>query len=350
MRWRTPFAFFAPDTSSSRTSPESSPRWEDAQASLLSEPSPLTWPRQGTWDGGCAYELPTWELPTAETAYSSSPLMPTPVAHDDGKTPEAHRRMKANLKGGARTAITSLSVLARADFQQPEEPLLPTPSAWLGRRPENSTADPERAASRMNTGDAGKRSIELPDAIAAEVKMLPTPQSRDYKGRNQRDDSSCLPGALHLLPTPMANPDNPGAGGELRAAVTHGPGRRNRTGVDSWGRPNRGRLLPTPTANDSEAAGSRNLEGSNAHPGVSLTDAVRFGNSTTPRLLPTPTTGETKNGHGRRGRGKTKDSQSGRDLDALAAEWNGESTPTPSSGGNGSSDGQRPVQLTIEDA
>jgi hypothetical protein len=29
--------------------------------------------------------------------------------------------------------------------------------------------------------------------------LLPTPQARDYKGRNQRDDTSCLPGAIvHL--------------------------------------------------------------------------------------------------------------------------------------------------------
>ncbi len=48
-------------------------------------------------------------------------------------------------------------------------------------------------------------------------------------------------------------------------------------------------LLPTPTAGDGKAAGSRNLPGSNAHAGVSLTDVVQTGNSTTPRrLLPTP--------------------------------------------------------------
>lgn len=45
---------------------------------------------------------------------------------------------------------------------------------------------------------------------------------------------------------------------------------------------------PTPTSGDSKGAGSRNLEGSSAHAGVSLTDAVRFGNSTTPRQWMTP--------------------------------------------------------------
>lgn len=38
---------------------------------------------------------------------------PTPVAHDDNKTPEAHLAMKARMPGGPRSAITSLQVLAK---------------------------------------------------------------------------------------------------------------------------------------------------------------------------------------------------------------------------------------------
>jgi len=45
---------------------------------------------------------------------------------------------------------------------------------------------------------------------------------------------------------------------------------------------------PTATAGDAKGSGSRNLEGSKAHAGVSLTDAVRFGNSNTPRRWSTP--------------------------------------------------------------
>ena len=45
-------------------------------------------------------------------------------------------------------------------------------------------------------------------------------------------------------------------------------------------------LLPTPTAGDGKSSGSRNLEGSKAHPGVSLTDAVVYGDSTTGRQDP----------------------------------------------------------------
>lgn len=41
---------------------------------------------------------------------------------------------------------------------------------------------------------------------------------------------------------------------------------------------------PTPTEGDASASGSRNLPGSKAHAGVSLTDAVTVGNSSTPRM------------------------------------------------------------------
>ena len=44
-----------------------------------------------------------------------------------------------------------------------------------------------------------------------------------------------------------------------------------------------GSFWPTPTAGDSKSAGSRNLKGSKANAGVSLTDMIRFGNSNTPR-------------------------------------------------------------------
>ena len=46
------------------------------------------------------------------------------------------------------------------------------------------------------------------------------------------------------------------------------------------------RTWPTPTESDSAAAGNRNLEGSKAHPGVSLTDAVSGGQQ--PRRWSTP--------------------------------------------------------------
>lgn len=43
--------------------------------------------------------------------------------------------------------------------------------------------------------------------------LLPTPTARDCKGRNQRDDASCLPGAVNLLPTTTAGDSKWGANG-----------------------------------------------------------------------------------------------------------------------------------------
>lgn len=57
-------------------------------------------------------------------------------------------------------------------------------------------------------------------------------------------------------------------------------------------------LWPTPTEGDSRSSGSRNLPGSKAHAGVSLTDAVTTGDSTTSRRWPTPTTQDASNDGG----------------------------------------------------
>jgi hypothetical protein len=57
------------------------------------------------------------------------------------------------------------------------------------------------------------------------------------------------------------------------------------TSVSGSGLPER---VPTATAGDAKSSGSRNLPGSKAHAGVSLTDYVKSGNSTTPRRVPTP--------------------------------------------------------------
>lgn len=42
----------------------------------------------------------------------SERMWPTPVANDTNRSPEAYRAMKANMKGGPRTAVTSLQVAA----------------------------------------------------------------------------------------------------------------------------------------------------------------------------------------------------------------------------------------------
>jgi hypothetical protein len=278
--WLEPFAYYNPDSCSSRTFPDWRPRWVPVQGSLLSEPSSPIWPKQGTWDHSYAYELLTSEPPIS--ANGSSCLLPTPAANDDGKTPEQHLEMKANLPGGPRYMITSLAVLARAGFEQPN--LLPTPGANDSTGAEGPTREARQERTRGGTGgpslrdiqhllptptsgdskSSGSRNLEgssahagvsLTDAIlfgnSTTPRLLPTPTGDDANnnGGPAQHERNSLPlnTVAALLPTPMANPDNPGAGGELRAAITHGPGRRNETGVDTWRRPNRGRSLGAST-------------------------------------------------------------------------------------------------------
>ena len=108
-----------------------------------------------------------------------------------------------------------------------------------------------------------------------------------------------------------------------------------------------GALLPTPTAGDASSSGSRNLEGSKAHAGVSLTDAIRYGNSTTPRL-PTPTARDAK-GPGARAPVRASGRVRGRD-EQLTDLWTGAGTARRFDDGKPSSAEEYPNQLTIEDA
>jgi hypothetical protein len=85
---------------------------------------------------------------------ASSSLLPTPVANDDGKTPEAHMAMKAG-------------------FRQP--PLLPSPTASYGRR---------GGQYRSQNAEGGPH---LEEEVA---KLLPTPTSVDYKSSRK----ATLPG------------------------------------------------------------------------------------------------------------------------------------------------------------
>ncbi len=80
-------------------------------------------------------------------------------------------------------------------------------------------------------------------------------------------------------------------------------------------------LWPTPTTGDAKAAGSRNTPGSKAHPGISLTDAVR-GDGGKGRLFPTPHR-NCSTGPGSQGRdgGENLQTQVGGSLNPPWVEW-----------------------------
>ena len=131
--------------------------WKTSQQSLLpdSAQSLETWPRAGMTVDGRAYQhrqpvprttvigggalqsVPTPRANDAEKRGRFDPtnprnglpayalMWPTPVAHDDGKTPEAHMAMKARMKGGPRHTCTSLTVMVKGI----EAGMWPTPTA-----------------------------------------------------------------------------------------------------------------------------------------------------------------------------------------------------------------------------
>jgi hypothetical protein len=287
---------------------------------------------------GVAYELPTWALHISVLEFSSSPgeeLLPTPV-YSDGK---------GSNDGYSRAGSPSLREL-------PD--LLPTPAA------EEARGTAEQHLARKKKADGYDR--EKVTSLGILVKTMPTPTASDASSSGSRnlEGSKAKPGMsltdlvrtgdskTPRLPTPVANDQNPGSGGELRAALMHGPERRNGTGVDSFGRRNLGRvpaILPTPTTQDAHNnAGPSQLERNSP----SLDVAVA--------MLPTPQAREAVRGKGSAERYKGSKSQGGRrsNLDdaVVAVEegspWIGESSLQQSSDGSTSPE-QHPLQLTIED-
>lgn len=160
---------YDPERSSSRTSLVSYRlvMWTQPQASLFgdlpSERFSQTWPTSGMTRRGRAYALP---MSARVIDASASSCLQTPSAAD---------AMGGHLsRGGDRSDELLLKGQVKA--------MLPTP--------------------RREGFDAGNHRGQ-PDSLNQTVRQLPTPTTRDHKGRNQRDDASCLTGAL--LPTPRAS-------------------------------------------------------------------------------------------------------------------------------------------------
>jgi hypothetical protein len=132
--------------------------------------------------------------------------------------------------------------------------------------------------------------------VRTSVSADSAPSSKDLSAWGMTFDGECweLGTRVHLtdatecgssLPTPSANRYGNNRGGK---AGRSGPVRHS---LESMARH---RTWPTPTAGDAKSSGSRNTANSKAHPGVSLTDAVR-GDGGTGRLWPTPTAQDAKN-------------------------------------------------------
>lgn len=217
--------------------------WETPALNLLCghlEPFSQTWPKSGSMRNGSVFPQQQQAPAIFAGASSSSPgLLPTPTAHDDGRSPEAHLAMKARMPGGPRQTITSLSVLARNGLQQPDGDLLPTPLVTnrAGMTPSPATLE-------------GKRGTDLGPAIGS---LLPTPRASARENRQTKRTPSQEVGAhglclaaevLELLPTPNATDGQGGVRAVPESRTHRGPdhGPRLRDLAPA--------LLPTPSVAD----------------------------------------------------------------------------------------------------
>lgn len=203
--------------------------WKTLQCSLLgdSESYSETWPQWGLIHVGVCWEQTKPALPISEneSGFWPTPLesqggyfgdgrpklekavkmWPTPVAHDDGKTPEAQMRMKAGMKGGARHKPTSLNVVVKGV----EMGMWPTPLASDGK-----SGGPNQCG--------GKGDLRLSSAVF----KFPTPRANDAEKRGNFDlenPRNGLPAAVKRFPTPTARDWKSGCASEETRARNSRP-------------------------------------------------------------------------------------------------------------------------------
>jgi len=162
-KWRELSVRYDPDTSSWKTH---RCLWDEDLSACS-----LTLPKWGLMRNGVLSERMTLAHPTAA---NDAGLWPTPVAHDDGKTPEAHMAMKARMKGGPRHKPTSLTVMVKGI----ERGMWPTPCArdhFPAHKPEYIEAKRAQGHGMSNLNDA-----------VAHPHMFPTPTATNTKAHHMR--------------------------------------------------------------------------------------------------------------------------------------------------------------------
>ena len=157
------------------------------------------------------------------------------MAHEDGKSPEAHMAMKARMPGGPRGTITALAVMVQT--------FLPTPQV----HDKHGAKTPEQIAEMQDRENCGVRNLNE----VAVNELLPTPRASANENRQTKRTPSQEAGDHGLC-----------LAAEMVELLTE-------TG---------GGYLPTPAARDWKS-GQSNLIGTNARP---LNEVVEMG------FLPTP--------------------------------------------------------------
>lgn len=181
--------------------------WETrkSQAGMFCEHSELyleTFPTSGSMRNGKLFPRQTSEPPTGGNEFSSS-LLPTPQATDfKGSAVTQNGRLRSGRKR------------LEGDMDLPEAvSLLPTPRGTFGGEdPENYLERRDRPHPTRN----GKAASGMPLDVA--VSLLPTPNSRDWKGspgqgsRERGGHQSSLPAAIGDATNPRSEGGNSSPG------------------------------------------------------------------------------------------------------------------------------------------
>jgi hypothetical protein len=173
------------------------------------------------------------------------------------------------LRLGSDSERTTLDTSGRKSGESSTRPALLSPSS---RTSEGTSSWASIESSWTSPPSGSMRSGRFSERATSEHRTAATGSGFSRGGATwDRDDPTPTPDADGNWPTPRAM-----TGGPESAERKKELGRTNSGGGDlqaaaiSW---------PTPTAGDSKASGSRNAEGSSANQGVSLTDAIRTGDS-----------------------------------------------------------------------
>ncbi len=193
--------------------------WMLSNTRLLS-PSLLTLTRSFMMRRGKIYEQRTW---VRRTEGKESGLWPTPRAHERGSYQYDrgdHSKPRATLSGAVKFPTPTESMVTMQDMEQaryagnnPKRPkyrdVFPTPCAADGSQEKGPRGDlisklrgwkqfPTPKAQNANgPGIHGQGGMDLQTT----VQIFPTPQSRDWKGKNQRahlqeGNRDCLPNVI----------------------------------------------------------------------------------------------------------------------------------------------------------
>ena len=141
------------------------------------------------------------------------PMLPTPFAYYDPDTSSVK-----TSQGTFPWVLTesSLTLPRWGSMRNGELYARPTPERLTAATDCSSLLPTPHANASTGPGRQGRAGGEN---LQTAITLLPTPAGRDHKGRNQRNDATCLPGAL--LPTPRATdgtkggPNQAGSSGDL---------------------------------------------------------------------------------------------------------------------------------------